>query len=174
MRKCCLLLNIHQLQHLFTLKANLRYKYLHFLTSLHLTWFSAHAGPRLVSTITFAYMERTTSNTRYERRDQKVPFKGYWCRDNMIIASAFLNENVVIVIWMKVAISSRCWINKKASLVWIKIWHWVSDKPLSKVIKTLTSEMHICITWPQWCKSYLTFNRIVNTLAPSPIPYFNR
>ena len=106
-RKCCPLFSIHLLQHLFTEKANLCYKYLHLLTTTcpdsqpievpgwelgkmlvsdfrhpvrvghGQLWSPAHYLLKL-ATITYAYTEINTSDQRYVWRDQRCPSRVAW------------------------------------------------------------------------------------------------
>ena len=106
-KKCYPLFSIHWLKHLLTGKANLCYKYLHLLTPLVLilspqrsqagSWGKMlvsdfrHPGRVghgqlcslahylfMVATITYAYMKITTSDQRYEWRDQWCPSRIAW------------------------------------------------------------------------------------------------
>ena len=104
-RKCCLLFSIHWLQHPFTGKANLCYKYLHLLTATcpdsqptevgswgkmlgshfrhpgtvgHGQLWSLGNYLFKLATITYAYTEITTSDQRHVWRDQRCPSRVAW------------------------------------------------------------------------------------------------
>ena len=67
----------------------------------------------------------------------------------------FLNENVKISTKISLQFVSKGPINNIPALVLIMAWHRSGDKPLSEsvVVSLLT---HICVTLPQWVKSYLS------------------
>ena len=65
----------------------------------------------------------------------------------------FLNENVRISIKISLKFAPKASINNIPALVQIMAWRRPGDKPLSEsmMVSLLT---HICVTRPQWVKSY--------------------
>ena len=76
----------------------------------------------------------------------------------------FVNENIRISIEFSLKFVPKGPINNIPSLVRIMAWRRPGDKPLSEpvMVSLLT---HICVTWPQWVKSY-------NFKIAAPLPMF--
>ena len=69
----------------------------------------------------------------------------------------FLNENVGILIKISLKFVPKVPINNIPALVQVMAWRRTGDKPLTEamVVRLLT---HICVTRPQWVKSYKSQN----------------
>ena len=72
-----------------------------------------------------------------------------------IFKCIFLNENVWIPIKISLKFVPKDPINNIPALVQIMAWRRPGDKPLSEPIM-VTLLTHICVTRPQWVKSYLS------------------
>ena len=70
-----------------------------------------------------------------------------------IFKCIFLNENVWISIKISLKFVPKGPINNIPSLVQVMAWRRPGDKPLSEPMMVRLST-HICVTWPQWVKSY--------------------
>ena len=66
----------------------------------------------------------------------------------------FLNENVWISIKMSLKFVPIGPINNSPALIQIMTWHQSVDKPLSEPMMVNLLLEHICVTRPQWIKSY--------------------
>ena len=73
-----------------------------------------------------------------------------------IFKCIFLNENVWISLMISLKFIAKVWINNIPSYVQRMDWCWPGNKPLSEtmIVSLLT---HICITWPQWVYSKLSW-----------------
>ena len=65
----------------------------------------------------------------------------------------FLNENAWILIKISLTFAPNSPINYFSTLVWIMALRWPANKPLTELIM-VRSQMHICITRPQWVKTH--------------------
>ena len=96
-----------------------------------------------------------------------------------IFKCIFLNENARI--WLKKSLKfvPKVLINSIPALVQIMAWHLSGNKPLSEPMM-LSLLMHICITWPQWIKVYISkliayqHNHIISSTHWMNWPSFGR
>ena len=72
-----------------------------------------------------------------------------------IFKSIFLNENVWISIKISLKFVPKGPINNIPALVQIMAWRRPGDKPLSEPMM-VCSPTHICVTRPQWVKTFLS------------------
>ena len=73
----------------------------------------------------------------------------------------FLNENVWILVTISLQCVSKVSINNIPALVQIMTWRRSGDKPLSEPIM-VSLLMHICVTRPQWVKTWWLIYASVN------------
>ena len=75
----------------------------------------------------------------------------------------FLNENIGISIKISLTLVPKGLINNILVLVLTIAWRWPGDKPLSEPMM-VTSLIHICVTRPQWVKTFHTALSCYNTV----------
>ena len=88
-----------------------------------------------------------------------------------IFKCIFLNENARISIKFSLKFVPKGPINKIPTLVQIMAWRRSGDKPLSEPMM-VSLLAHICVTRPQWVKTYFHNDAVYNLFAGSAVLCF--